>query len=246
MTDILSIVIGILGIIFGIGVSSYYYKKGQRIKEPCWDIISNNVIQNGNRKISDVKVLYKRREVSNITISRIIFWNKGKETIYSEDINTINHLRIGTKSGNTILSLSILSNNNPSSVIRCINSPDMKYTNIVFDYIDQHQGAVFQIIHDGLGINDLEITGDIKGVKTVRRVKAAKRYSLIKNQYFILLFPAIILFTISISTIITEGLHEFTYFLNLVIGIIVFIYSGLGILKDKGITIPKGLEIFNN
>jgi len=41
-----------------------------------------------------------------------------------------------------------------------------------FDYLDQKQGVVIQVIHTGNSSNDLDLFGDIKGVKSIKRLFA--------------------------------------------------------------------------
>ena len=98
-TEYIGIYIGIIGIILGALISLYFYRRSIRLKEPYWSIISNNLIEGYSTKVENLKVIYKGEEVNNLTISRILFWNGGRETLEKKDIETVNRIRITGKKG---------------------------------------------------------------------------------------------------------------------------------------------------
>ena len=63
--------------------------------------------------------------------------------------------------------------NNPSSQFDVEMSKDASNVKIVFDYLDNKQGAVIQIIHTGKNSNDIQVKGDMKGTKL--RIYVSKR-----------------------------------------------------------------------
>mgnify|MGYP001766436755 CR=1 FL=1 len=80
-TDIIGVTIGIIGIVIGIFGSYYFYRKSLREKAPCWVIRSNNLVNGFSSKVQNLQVLFKGNQVENLTISKVVFWNNGKETI---------------------------------------------------------------------------------------------------------------------------------------------------------------------
>ena len=75
-------VVGILGIVAGY----IFYRLSIRTKEPYWSIVSNNLIQDNITQLNDLEVKYKRQKVETVTVSKILLWNKGGETIDRLDI----------------------------------------------------------------------------------------------------------------------------------------------------------------
>ena len=164
-SDILTILTAIVGIL----VSYYFFRQAQKEKRPCWAVKSNNLIRNFSSKISKLEVVYDQEKIENLTISRIIFWNNGAETIEKHHIVSADPLRVSGKSGIKILDAEILVQNNRYSNFSAIRSNDQLYAYIEFDYLDKENGAVVQIIHTGVSSEDIRIEGSIKGVKRIRK-----------------------------------------------------------------------------
>jgi hypothetical protein len=265
--DVVNVSISIGLAIIGI-VAGYYLSR--RSKEPCWAIRSNNIIEGYSDKYDNLKILFKNESIKNLTISKVLFWNNGVETIDRPDIETANKLRIECISDAEILDVKILVSNHSSNQFEVIVSDDKKCAYIQFDYLDQQQGAVIQIIHTGIGSNDLHLTGDIKGAKISRKrlskttsqpwanppkkpETASPKVMLVALTLVgaILVFAGIVkawfpsLYS-TLSAYRTFATSESDYsvppFFFIILGII-FLFFGLS--KIKEIT-PKGLEAYDS
>jgi hypothetical protein len=175
-------ILGIGGIVIGVILSVYFYLKSLKIKQPNWTIKSNNLIRGWSGQIENLEIKYENGAVENLTISRIIFWNNGKETIDGDDLQTINPLRIEAKENVKILSVSVIENNKISSEFKVTNDKQNNYAIIDFNYLDFQQGAVIQVIHTGKSSGDIFIIGDIKGVKELSKQTPTFDYLLIVKQ----------------------------------------------------------------
>jgi len=162
-------VIAIIFFVIGLIPTYYFYRKSLRIKEPIYSIGSRNVISDYSSKYKNLTVSYKNEKVENFTVSRVLFFNHGAMTLDRNDIATRNQLRIIAKSGN-ILDATVLQVNNPSSDFKV--SLDRANGSIIveFDYLNQDHGAVIEVIHTGLASKDIELVGDIKQVKSLKRL----------------------------------------------------------------------------
>lgn len=167
------IVIALVFFIIGLIPTYYFYKKSIRIKEPVYCIKSNNLISGSASTLQNLNISYKDHKVENLTVSKILFYNRGAETIKAEDLETINHLGISSQVCD-ILDGSILQVNNLSNNLRVHYHKDSKSVFINFDYLDQNQGAVIQVVHTGLSSNDINLLGDIKGVQKLEQVLPEK------------------------------------------------------------------------
>jgi hypothetical protein len=160
-------VIGIVGVVLaivGLIASYYFYKKSVRIKEPVYSIKSNNLISGSASTLHNLNISYKKRRVKNLTVSKILFYNRGAETINRQDIATINPLKIASETC-TVLDASVLQVNNPANVFKVILEKGSQDVFIDFDYLDKNQGAVIQVVHTGLSSENIGLYGDIKGVE---------------------------------------------------------------------------------
>jgi hypothetical protein len=135
---------------------------------------ANNLIQDNVSKFSGVEITYKNRKVMSLTISKIVFWNSGQETISRNDLVKLNPLQIRGIEDTIILSGDILATSSPSNKFTLEFKPKNNQILMDFDYLDNGQGAVLQIVHTGAQENALDVLGDIKGVKSVRKYKQSK------------------------------------------------------------------------
>ena len=100
-------------------------------------------------------VNYKEEKVENFTVSKILFYNRGRETINKQDITTISPLRVS--SGNYhILDASILQVNKTSNNFKINLDREKENVYLDFDYLDKNQGAVIQVVHTGLSSDDFK------------------------------------------------------------------------------------------
>jgi len=172
----------------------YFYRKSLRLKEPRWAITSNNLIRGYSSKLNELDILYKDHKVENLTISKILFWNRGRDTINRQDIATAEPLVIKSTEEVEILDAKILSNNNESSQISAeLENSQQSY--LIFDYLDYDQGAIIQIVHTGTSSKDIFVSGKIKSTEIanqdkdsiIPRNKARIFWSLISTPIIVLL-----------------------------------------------------------
>jgi len=265
-TDIIiGVTIGIIGIIIGIFGSYYFYRKSLREKAPCWVIRSNNLIKGFSSRFQNLQVLFKGKQVENLTISKVMFWNDGAETIKNDDIETVNRIRISTTKEVSLLDAKILATNNHSSQFEVNLDEENNCVYLEFDYLDKKQGAVVQVIHTGSSSQDLEVIGDIKGVKVITQkgltpkwVKLTKRFKIssklgrnatiftgmVLGVVYVVygtlnsLFPSVVSF---FSTKTGRFDEWFFSVIMISLGILLLVMS-FGLLRQTNIA-PKGLEI---
>src|SRR6266545_2886551 len=113
---IVGTVLGVIGLITGY----YFYRKSLRNKEPYVSFKENNLIQGYISKFEGLEVLYRGHKVETLTVSKIIFWNGGAETIHRSDITTTDPIRVvGTNDDVKILDVKIVASNNGASQFSC-------------------------------------------------------------------------------------------------------------------------------
>jgi hypothetical protein len=160
---VLSISITFVSIVLAI----YFYFRSKSIKIPVFSKESFNIIQDSISKLSDIKVSYKDEIINNLTITKIAFLNRGRETIDKTDIAEKDPLRITVKENLKILDAKIIytSAKNDENVFCISNIEDNNSIKILFDFLDKDQGGIIQIAHTGTSSKDIAVTGKIKGVE---------------------------------------------------------------------------------
>lgn len=191
-----------------------------------------------------------------------------------QDLQTANPLRIEGLNGSRILDAKVLARNNSSSQIDVLLEENgCAYIN--FDYLDENQGAVIQIVHTGKSSRDIEIVGDIKGVKELRNKLSTQRWIQIiyktRSKFkitrkFVAIFATLVglayiamglvpIFVPSLDpSIILNATQSMKPDQKRIIILVVFSFSGglmtmIGILLRKipgRFKVPKGLEVYYN
>lgn len=165
--------------IFGAIYSFYASAKGKEKKEISYTINTYEIVRAGKNIIPEFEVLYRRKPVSNLTVSRIVIWNSGNRMLKSEDIVDVKPLSIiSNDDGPEILDASIIKHSEEFNKFT-VSKMNPHCAEIKFDYMDKQDGIILQILHTG-SISDFTMDCKIKGGKKLRKV--AKNNSSHKNK----------------------------------------------------------------
>lgn len=162
---IIGVVLGVVGIVTGY----VFYVRGRKAKEPYWTITTINLITGYSSIFKDLEIRYKGNEIPNFTVSKVVVWNNGRETIDRSDLTKVEPLCIRASSDAEILDAKILKVSNAASNFGIELLADRKNILLGFDYLDFHDGAVIQIVHTGIHGEAIFVEGKIKGVPKILR-----------------------------------------------------------------------------
>lgn len=154
---------GVLIGIIGVTITAFIYFKNKKIKSPCYTIRSNNIVRGLVSNIEQLTMFYSDEPIENLTVSKIMFWNAGRDTISEQDIANADPLMVYVKDDYKILNVKIIHIENPVNQFS-ISTIDDNHIGINFDYIDKDEGLIIQLFHTGKSNEDIEIQGTIKGV----------------------------------------------------------------------------------
>ena len=177
---LLAIVSIILAVIF--------YVRSKREKIPCCVSSSNTIIEGIHKSIEGLEIFFKGSKQDRISITKVAFWNAGKEIIDKNDFVEKDPLRIICPESIDILDIQITNVSSDSNSVDILD-PGIKDENVhyplSFDYIDQGEYFVIQIIHNGTSNDNFDIVGKIKGVKCIEhKTKAHMEFSSSRTLRF--------------------------------------------------------------
>lgn len=239
--------LGFLLALFGL----ILFFKSYRRKLPYFAIYSMNLINNFISTIDKLDIKFDGTNISSLTISKIAFWNAGKDTINNSDIPKTDPIKFILKEDYRILSDPvILFTNNPSNQFIIKRSLDNKYFTIDFDYIDKKNMVIIQLIHTGMGFNDFNISGTIKGVGKPIKIIKFKKMSWIEIFWLSIMVCSFILLNYNIISELIKGEYfDGHYIINIffiglfclsLIFITIILIANLRYVLMK----PKGFDIF--
>ena len=131
-------------------IAYYFYKRSTRKKEVLYTKVNVKIIQNCNKKISDFVSKYKNNSVDSIRVTRYLLWNNSSQAIRKNDIAPRDPLQFSVTSGYEILGAKIIY---PKNSLNGFMLSELKKTNnftkLSFDFINENEGVIIQIIHTG-------------------------------------------------------------------------------------------------
>lgn len=226
-----------------------------------------NLVRENVQKIDTVNILYAGNKVNNLSITKIAFWNDGKETINNSDVAQNNPIRLIIDKDCIFLDAEIIYQKNPSNDFNISISNDNKYVDITFDYFDFEEGIVLQVFHTGNKSDDITLVGQIKSVKNIQRkdyfssfiptyiVNILKKTTLpkkiaklVSGWTVFIMGLCLVLFALIIPfiEIVPKDSNPEKSRLEMIVflGIVGILYASMGysLIKRK---IPKGFNVFN-
>lgn len=210
------VVWAVLAICSLIGVPSFIFTvvtwiKGKKKKRFSMAKTKYQLIRKGKNEIDKLKLLYDDSEIEDLTITKIAIWNSGNREIRREDIATERPLRIISTGEANILDIRIITQSDPTNKFS-IKSANDKEAVIDFEYVNDRDGIVLQILHSG-SYSDITFDCKIKGGCEIRRGKRSnaknwiiKKIREIKN--FDIILAGVECGLLSICLVLV-GLQEF-------------------------------------
>lgn len=163
-----------LATLLSLGWGIYSHLSANKKKQFSVAFSSFEIIKHGKNKIQNLKLMFNENSINNLTISKFAIWNSGNKVINSYDIVTGQGLEIYCDENTDILEAQIVTEVEPANSFKIIESTAHNVS-IGFNYVDNHEGIVVQILHTG-DKNSLHPRCKIKGGKAI------KNYSTMSNR----------------------------------------------------------------
>jgi hypothetical protein len=249
---------------FAIGVISLlltvvFHFMDKKEKKPCYIVQSISILRGFSSRFKDLELLYGGEKIENFTVTKVLFWNGGRDTIHSQDIAEADPLRFIIGENRQILDARVIQAKTDANEFRVEVSEDKLEAIAGFNYVDRNEGAVFQILHTGESGEDIRITGRFKGtgglvgkelfpeMRFIRIARMLVQFSTKERSYCsrrkfigVLLLSAYGFFLL--SSLRLGGIH-FTLWRISVWSFLALLYVPLGIMMlRKGA--PKGFDAF--
>jgi hypothetical protein len=164
--NLLSVTIGVIGLILAI----VFYFKSKRVKKPFYSKVSINLLKRELKRIGNIEVKYLNQSVDDFTITKLVFWNGGHDTINKSDVPENSLLKIEPQQEIIIYGAELLYQTDKSNDFNIIHDKENNTVLIDFDYMDFNQGGIIKILHSGDSSSNLNLIGKIKGVGNIKYI----------------------------------------------------------------------------
>jgi hypothetical protein len=122
------------------------------------------IISGKAKRVKGLKVLYNEKAVPSLSLTRLGIWNAGNEALRRTDIPSVSPPVIHARKGVSILEAQILETTSSANRIELTHfDGEVSGYAIGFEFLDPGDGALFNIVHDGIEVQDVAITGGIIG-----------------------------------------------------------------------------------
>lgn len=197
---LISIILAILGIFF----TAYFYYLSKKNKKPIYAIRTINLVKESIKKINAIDIYHSNKKIQNFSISKIAFWNDGKETINVQDIAKKDPLQIEIASEYEILEAKLIYQKNVANDFSFKLSDDKKNIQLSFDFIDFEEGIILEIFHTANSSDDFTLKGTFKSVKGIQK-KQLKRFPVLSKIFETIGFNRSLIRKISLYILVIIG-----------------------------------------
>lgn len=169
---------GFLFGIVGIVLAVIFYARAKKDRVPCFEVVSNTLIEGLHEAIDGLELRYKGVSQQRITVTKLAFWNAGRETIDKRDFVGTDPIGVTCTSSLEILDLQVIqvSAKSNSVTFGCgvTTKDDLHFYPIEFEYLDNEDFFVVQIVHSGQKDAVFNFQGKIKGVKKIEKATGVR------------------------------------------------------------------------
>jgi membrane protein implicated in regulation of membrane protease activity len=142
------------------------YKKSQRAPAAFYNDSSEQLIGDSAILSPHIEVKHKGEDVPRVTKTRLIFWNAGKAPIRASDVAQADPLKFKLPDDAQMINASVCRISRDSTKFSVHPSPFEKIGGEVqlrFDFLDERDYAVVDMIHTGKAKGRYELAGTIVG-----------------------------------------------------------------------------------
>jgi hypothetical protein len=158
---------GLVGVL-GVALTIIFFFSGERVRDPHYALWTNNLIKDFKGKIDKLDITYSSVHISDLSVTKLAFWNNGKETIDGSDIAPQDPVLIKTKGDCRILDTpKLIYASTPANAFRV--TPGAGGYLIKFDYVDYSQGGIVEFFTTCVSSEEIEVTGSIRGTAKLAR-----------------------------------------------------------------------------
>jgi hypothetical protein len=148
-------------------VAFIFYRKSRRYKTPCYHVTRQSVIENSVPLLPGLSIQFNGVVQEVITVAKVAFWNDGAETIARQDIAEAMPLAIVVDEGGEVLNTTVIKSSDLANQFE-IGEPTKQENGhtsipISFDFLDRGNGALAQVVHNGVETTQVWVEGRIKG-----------------------------------------------------------------------------------
>lgn len=143
--------------------------KARRSRRLAYCVSGVNLAAPDTSKHPELTLLYQGEPVPRVTVSDVVVWNQGNETISRNEIAPLDPLRLEVPEAEAILSCRVVKSSRKaigSEVGTPADNP--RSAAVVFDFLDPMDWLTIQVVHTARVARAVTLKGTVKGVRKIR------------------------------------------------------------------------------
>ena len=157
--SLVGLVVGALSLITG----CVFYYKSRRVRIPKYQVLSTTLVEGDSDQPDGLTFAFKGVPQNRVTVSKLLFWNQGDETIRRADLVAADPLRF-TLHGAELLDLRVVASSASSCGVG-VNTEAANTFSMTFDYLDRDDYAIIQVVHTGSQYSRIKCSGRVLGCR---------------------------------------------------------------------------------
>jgi hypothetical protein len=136
-----------------------------------YSLRGQNLVKGLKSKVAGLEMTYGGRPVDTVSTTLVALWNAGGATLDPTDVPASTPIEVTVPEGDRILSVELVGRSQEATKLGvggAEQTPD-RARRVTFEYLDEGDGAVFQVVHTNESWKAVTVRGRVKGGGSVRQ-----------------------------------------------------------------------------
>jgi len=160
---IISLILAVFGIVVGVLTGYYFYLKAKERIDPRYVLRYGSFVGNSSGAMKDISILYKGVEIGNLNRCIVVIWNRGNRVIMNDAIAKNDEIKVHLPEGAIALGAGVAWSCRAAINLSTQINESKSTTVINFDFLDQGDGGIIEILYQDGSKTSPTLTGSIIG-----------------------------------------------------------------------------------
>jgi|HubBroStandDraft_1064217.scaffolds.fasta_scaffold46614_3 hypothetical protein len=150
-------------------IAYLFYLRRRTVPRLLYSLRGQNLVKGLKSKAAGLEMTYNGNPVDTVTTTWVALWNAGGATLDPSDVPTATPIEVVVPEGDQLLSAERVGRSQEATNVTFTStSPIDRALRVTFDYLDENDGVIFQVIHTNESWRSVTVQGRVKGGGAVR------------------------------------------------------------------------------
>jgi hypothetical protein len=164
--------------VLSIAAAIFFYLRSKRVRRLVYATSGVTLRAPSRPEFQKLALVYEGQRVPRLTVTDVLVWNSGTETVPGRDVSSVDPLRIEVPEGSQIFECIVTKSTREAVGAAVAVDPSMPAApRLVFEFLDPNGGFALQVVHTAEKPEMLVVRGTAQGIGEVRRVEGPRGQS---------------------------------------------------------------------